>query len=572
MNQAKGQVRTYLENGALLIRQPKDGSTRPCDSVKAELIVLDFGFGVCKAPAPSLTKETYVKSPTTQQPSGSPIGNSSHPCSSYEAAVVTLLRSKRRASLWNLPYRLGGLLASPRWLTFDGERRWRARELDQHKYKSLASFPGFRSPAGNLGEQGVAILPEENHTSARKNPSQRVKQTDGGMIARTGKRIEHSVALTLVEPLHPADGIFISLSGHHDRTSVTILPDEQKIPKKPHRRFFSRSKPAPAVSSRPAAARYQERRQRAQARGGGAEESWERQLQHSNGKQVHHPATLYLKNYERHRCAAWVKRRYLDISEPSLSTRTIGRGGTIVEGTVEKAARIYESGGLVDEAKALKERVTGTLNRAEEGFSGLMNRRHLEERAGKQTPGLSRRHGDVQGEDKTESQFDNPKPSVVSSPASLTVHLACFLGMILTDGAGGVSPGSASTTNHQDETKSFGPSLEPGTQDILFPPFSSYHTPTISSTTTSSTTAKQGRDDPQPQEQIPSIHFASDEGLIDGDVRKNRSVHGSIPTPAGTSKPSTTSRASQAESTILLLVVSNLKGWEAPSHPISSVA
>ncbi|KAH6893941.1 hypothetical protein BKA70DRAFT_1439414 [Coprinopsis sp. MPI-PUGE-AT-0042] len=39
----------------------------------------------------------------------------------------------------------------------------------------------------------------------------------------------------------------------------------------------------------------------------------------------------------------------------------------------------------------------------------------------------------------------------------------------------------------------------------------------MASTVTPSATAKQGHDDPQPEEQIPSIHHASDEGRIDGD-------------------------------------------------------
>ncbi|KAH6893912.1 hypothetical protein BKA70DRAFT_1439372 [Coprinopsis sp. MPI-PUGE-AT-0042] len=132
---------------------------------------------------------------------------------SYEAAVVTLLKRERMASLLELSVpasKPGRLLASPRWLTFDGERRRRVRKLDQHKYKLLASLSGFRSPPCNLGEQGAAILPNKKHPSARKNPSQRVKQTDGGMVDRTSKRIERSVALTLGGRLHPADGISMS--------------------------------------------------------------------------------------------------------------------------------------------------------------------------------------------------------------------------------------------------------------------------------------------------------------------------------------------------------------------------
>ncbi|KAH6893940.1 hypothetical protein BKA70DRAFT_1570693 [Coprinopsis sp. MPI-PUGE-AT-0042] len=262
---------------------------------------------------PSLTKETHVESPATQQPSASPIGNGSHPCSSYEAAVVTRLRSKRMASLWGPSVPGSGL-------TFDSERRRRAHELDQHKRKSLAS------PAGNLGGQGVAILPDEKYLPVRKNPSQRVKQSDGCMSDHPSKCIEDSIALTLGEPLHPAgpvrqhlhvpprmdqipllmehlSGSVGSLPGPCDETDVPILPDEREVPEKPYRRFSIASlhtrltpdQQQPDIKSEANVLKQEGRSRRKLGKTNPA-------LKREAGAPSSHPLP---QNYECHSCAAW---------------------------------------------------------------------------------------------------------------------------------------------------------------------------------------------------------------------------------------------------------------------------
>ncbi|KAH6888279.1 hypothetical protein BKA70DRAFT_1573186, partial [Coprinopsis sp. MPI-PUGE-AT-0042] len=74
----------------------------------------------------------------------------------------------------------------------------------------------------------------------------------------------------------------------------------------------------------------------------------------------------------------WTRKNWKFVAEPKGSvTRSLSQDVKELE---EKASRVYESDGLVDEAKALEESATGTPNRAKEGISGLVNRQRLDER------------------------------------------------------------------------------------------------------------------------------------------------------------------------------------------------